>query len=152
MYTVEIEAITEITPAAIAQLKRVYESIPEFENSHSSQDISDRLLSNPALLLIAKVEGEIAGFKLGYQLSDDVFYSWLGGISPDFRGLGLAKSMLEYQESWASQQGYSQVEVKTRNCFPRMLKMLINSQYQITAMTPDQQQLSQHKLHLQKQL
>ena len=152
MYTVEIEAITEITPEVLAHLNSVYEAIPEFEHAHSSQDISDRLLSHPALLLIAKIEGEVAGFKLGYQLSDDVFYSWLGGITPDFRGLGLAKSMLEYQERWASQQGYARVEVKTRNCFPRMLKMLINSQYQITAMTPDQQQLSQHKLHLQKQL
>ena len=152
MYTIEIEAITEFTPEVLARLDQAYDAIPEFEQPYSSQEISTRLLSTSALLLIAKIEGEVAGFKLGYQNADDTFYSWLGGIVPDYRGLGLAKSLLEYQERWAKQQGYKLMEVKTQNCFPVMLNMLINNQYQITAMTADGQRLSQNKLHLQKQL
>jgi GNAT superfamily N-acetyltransferase len=152
MYTIEIEAVTEFTPEVLALLSSAYDAIPEFEQSYSSQEINRRLLSTASLLLIAKIEGEVAGFKLGYQTADDVFYSWLGGVSPDYRGLGLAKSLLEYQERWASEQGYNRIEVKTRNCFPAMLKILINNQYQITAMTADHQHLSQNTLHLQKQV
>ncbi|MCL1049839.1 GNAT family N-acetyltransferase [Shewanella abyssi] len=152
MYTIEIEAVTEFTAEALALLSSAYDAIPEFDQPYSSQEISNRLLATPSLLLIAKIEGEVAGFKLGYQTAENVFYSWLGGVAPDYRGLGLAKSLLEYQERWAREQGYSRIEVKTRNCFPAMLKMLINNQYQITAMTADNQHLSQNKLHLQKQV
>ncbi|QQX80442.1 GNAT family N-acetyltransferase [Shewanella sp. KX20019] len=150
MYTIEIEAVTEFTPEVLTLLGSIYDAIPEFEQPYSNQEISSRLLATPSLLLLAKIEGEIAGFKLGYQMTDEVFYSWLGGVSPDYRGLGLAKSLLEYQERWTREQGYSRIDVKTRNCFPVMLKMLINNHYQITAMTADCQHLSQNKLHLQK--
>ncbi|MGS0681660.1 GNAT family N-acetyltransferase [Shewanella sp. 125m-7] len=150
MYTIEIEAVTEFTPEVLEQIQTVYSAIPEFEQGYASQEIRQRLLAGPALLLIAKVEGEIAGFKLGYQTDDQVFYSWLGGVTPDFRGLGLAKSLLEYQERWATEQGYQRIDVKTRNCFPSMLNMLISNQYQITAMVSDAQNHSQNKLHLQK--
>ncbi|MDB2386146.1 GNAT family N-acetyltransferase [Shewanella sp.] len=152
MYTIEIEAITDFTTEVLACLDETYNAIPEFDQPYSSQVISRRLLSGPALLLIARVEGDIAGFKLGYQHSNETFYSWLGGVLPDYRGLGLAKSLLEYQEHWAKMQGYKQMEVKTQNRFPAMLNMLIGHQYQITAMTADKQRLSQNKLHLQKQL
>ncbi|WP_028766754.1 GNAT family N-acetyltransferase [Shewanella fidelis] len=152
MYTIEIEAVTEFTPATLAQVESVYRIIPEFESGYSREEISKRLLAGPALLLIAKVEGEVAGFKLGYQTEEQVFYSWLGGVAPDFRGLGLAKSLLEYQEKWAKEQGYQRIDVKTRNCFPAMLNMLISSQYQITAMINDAHNHSQNKLHLQKQV
>lgn len=151
MYTIEIEAITEFTPEVLELIQTTYSIIPEFEQGYASQEIAKRLLAGPALLLIARVEGEIAGFKLGYQTEEQVFYSWLGGIAPDFRGLGLAKSLLEYQERWAVEQGYQRIEVKTRNCFPAMLNMLISSKYQITALLSDAQHHSQNMLHLQKQ-
>ena len=150
MYTIEIEAVTEFTPEVLELIQTVYTAIPEFEQGYAKQEISQRLLAGPALLLVAKVEGEIAGFKLGYQTDAQVFYSWLGGITPDFRGLGLAKSLLEYQEKWAKEQSYQRIDVKTRNCFPSMLNMLISNQYQITAMVSDAQNHSQNKLHLQK--
>lgn len=150
MYSIEIEAITEITPKIIEQLVSLCDAIPEFERPYSRQVLESRLHNTHALLLIARIEGEVAGFKLGYQTCDNVFYSWLGGVIPDFRGLGLASSLLAFQENWASKKGYARIEVKTRNCFPAMLNMLIASQYQITAMTADAGHPSQNRLHLQK--
>ncbi|WOT05350.1 GNAT family N-acetyltransferase [Shewanella youngdeokensis] len=153
MYTIDIEQFTDFTPDVLALLSRAYDAIPEFDNGYSKQEINTRLQDSPrALLLITRIEGDIAGFKLGYQLTDNTFYSWLGGVTPDYRGLGLAKHMLEHQERWAAKQGYCCIEVKTRNCFPAMLNMLIGQRYQITAVQANSQDLSQNKLHLQKQI
>ncbi|QIR16285.1 GNAT family N-acetyltransferase [Shewanella aestuarii] len=114
--------------------------------------MKQRLACHDCLILLAYVEGEVAGFKLGYAKTDGEFYSWLGGVLPDFRQLGLAKSMLEYQERWAQQQGYSLITVKTHNHFNAMLNMLVSSQYQITAIDTDKANVSLNKLHLQKSL
>ena len=60
--------------------------------------------------------------------------------------------MLEYQEKWVAHKGYVTLSVKTRNQFNAMLNMLVSRQYQITVVEADQSNISQHKLHLQKQL
>lgn len=150
MYSITIERFTDIDQDALILINDLLLSIPEFATPYTQAEVSTRLANKSCLLLLVRVEGEIAGFKLGYALNQDIFYSWLGGIVPDFRGLGLANQLLNAQENWVKSQRYRMIEVKTRNCFRSMLKMLIHNQYQIIAMEQDQQESLQHKLHLQK--
>ena len=81
--------------------------------------------------MIAEIDGQPAGFKLGYQRQETVFYSWLGGVLPAFRRHGVAQALLAEQERWARAQGYRQLTVKTRNRFRAMLAMLLAHHYQI---------------------
>ncbi len=150
MYSVEIATKTQLTNADCKLIAELMNEIPEFDVAASIAEIEQRLSNKAILLQLIKVEGEIAGFKLGYALTDNIFYSWLGGILPDFRKLGLARKLLTAQEDWAKQQGYNTIEVKTRNCFPAMLNMLIGHRYQITTMEAHAEDSNQHRLYLQK--
>lgn len=71
--------------ATLEEIHRLYQRIPEFGGLHSLADLQRRIGGAPASLLIADIDGQPAGFKLGYQQRETVFYSWLGGVLPAFR-------------------------------------------------------------------
>ena len=151
MLNIQIEAHTELTAELADKVSSLTAEISELDNAQSIESIEERLNNKTCLILLAYVEGELAGFKLGYQTGEQCFYSWLGGVNADFRNIGLAKSMLEYQEKWAASQGFTPLEVKTRNQFKAMLNMLVANRYQITQVE-NHSNIAQNKLHLQKVL
>jgi len=152
MYSIEIKAESSLTPELTTQLIQLSQQIPELDRPLTSEVLNLRLQGKKCLILVAYVEGELAGFKLGYEQENAIFYSWLGGVASDFRRLGLAQSLLEYQETWACRQGYNHIQVKTMNRFPAMLNLLISNQYLITELSADPKSLVDHKLHLRKSI
>lgn len=78
-------------------------------------------------LILAYVEQQAVGFKLGYGLSQEEFYSWLGAVLPDFRGLGIAADLMRAQHEWCRTNGYRKIQTKTQNRFRDML--LLNIQF-----------------------
>ncbi len=70
-------------------------------------------LSKPSLIL-AEVENEPIGFKLGYPISSKLYYSWLGGVVPASRRQGLGAAMSQAQHQWAAELGFQFVETRTR--------------------------------------
>lgn len=152
MYSIEIKAESSLTPELAAQLIELSQQIPELDHPLTNEVLDQRLQGKTCLILVAYVEGELAGFKLGYEQEETIFYSWLGGVAFDFRRLGLAQSLLEYQETWARRQGYNHIQVKTLNRFPAMLNLLISNQYLITELTADPKSLVDHKLYLCKSI
>ncbi|MBW3527372.1 GNAT family N-acetyltransferase [Shewanella sp. NKUCC05_KAH] len=152
MYSIEIKAESSLTPELAAQLIQLSQQIPELDHPLTNEVLDQRLQGKTCLILVAYVEGELAGFKLGYEQEEAIFYSWLGGVAFDFRRLGLAQSLLEYQETWARRQGYNHIQVKTLNRFPAMLNLLICNQYLITELTADPKSLVDHKLYLCKSI
>lgn len=152
MYSIEIKAESSLTPELAAQLIELSQQIPELDHPLTNEVLDQRLQGKTCLILVAYVEGELAGFKLGYEQEETIFYSWLGGVASDFRRLGLAQSLLEYQETWARRQGYNHIQVKTLNRFPAMLNLLISNQYLITELTADPKSLVDHKLYLCKSI
>lgn len=122
----------EVTIGSIDDVLLVNSLIPEFEsNGKLENKINHRLLDIRSLILVARIDGEVVGYKIGYEVSSSTFYSWLGGVIPGFRRLGTATQLREYQESWAKQSGYSEIKVKSMNRFPSMLQLLISSGYTI---------------------
>lgn len=152
MYSIKIQAVTQLTLADAQITAGLMQQIPEFDAPVSGEAMLERIGDAPALLLLCYVEGELAGFKLGYQKAPGAFYSWLGGVLPDYRKLGLAQQMLDVQERWATEQGYSELSVKTLNRFGAMLAMLVQNRYQITDLNGAGLPLTEHKISLQKSL
>lgn len=82
-------------------------------------------------LQLAYVEGTPVAFKLGYKLNEREFYSWLGGVVPEFRGLGIASDLMTAQHEWARTQGFKRLQTKTQNRFREMLLLNIRSGFNI---------------------
>lgn len=118
------------SPADIVVLSK---QIPEFEQATTLELLQSRLDGVVGLILVAKYEGELVGYKVGYQLTEDTFYSWLGGVIPEYRKHGIATLLLNDQEKWVRNSGYKEIKVKSMNRFPSMLKLLILNGYEIVS-------------------
>tara|TARA_Y100001956_G_scaffold25720_1_gene25483 strand:- start:218 stop:655 length:438 start_codon:yes stop_codon:yes gene_type:complete len=111
---------------------QVVAQIDEFAHKETVESLSARLEGKLRWFIqVAQEEDKLLGFKIGYQLDDETFYSWFGGVSPLARNKGVAQSLLEQQEEWVQQQGYKYLRVKSRNQFPSMLRLLIKNGYLI---------------------
>lgn len=114
---------------SLGLIPQLIEIIPELD-APSPDQLATRLGPTP-LLLTAYAGEKRVGFKLGYPISTSCFYSWLGGVAPEYRRHGIAKMLLHAQETEVKRLGYTRIRVKSMNRFPSMLTMLIQQHYQI---------------------
>jgi len=77
-------------------------------------DYFSALKHKPALILLARnSDNTLIAFKIGYQYSDDVFYSWIGGVHPKFRTHGIAQYLINIQHEWCINHQYRLIRTKT---------------------------------------
>ncbi|WP_068545243.1 hypothetical protein [Thalassotalea crassostreae] len=126
-----------IRQISLSQSIDVLNYIPEFDERFELTKIKERILDKQYLALGVEVEGILVAVKLGYFLNDKVFYSWLGGVLPRFRLLGLAQSLLNEQEQILAAKNVGEIQVKSMNRYPSMLQMLISNHYQIYDIEPN---------------
>ncbi|MBU2709791.1 GNAT family N-acetyltransferase [Zooshikella harenae] len=110
----------------------IHNGVKELNHIPSVAYYLDRLSSRRYKLLIAEVSGKLAGYKLGFWDGDRSFYSWLGGVLPEFRRIGVAQKLLENQEAYLRESGAHKINVKSMNKYPGMLILLISNGYHIT--------------------
>ena len=97
--------------------------IPEFESPYALNEYESRL-DESALILTAENDEEPVGFKVGYdRFKDGSFYSWMGGVLPEFRQNGIANALADYQENWAKENGFGSIKLKTRNKHKAMIQL-----------------------------
>jgi predicted GNAT superfamily acetyltransferase len=97
-----------------------------------AKDIFAKLETKSAVVInIALVNSEIVGYKVGYELDKDKFYSWLGGVNPTYRGFGIASNLMEAQHQVLREKGYKVVQTKTMNSWRNMLILNIKSGFDI---------------------
>lgn len=82
-------------------------------------------------LAVASIEGQDVGFKVGYEQSRFEFYSWLGGVRPEYRGLSIASRLMDVQHEWCRTQGYERITTKTQNHFKEMLVLNVRHGFDI---------------------
>ncbi|MBN7811429.1 GNAT family N-acetyltransferase [Algoriphagus sp. H41] len=126
-----------IREASLEELLWVHSRIPEFPGRASGDFYADRLRHRLYLALVAERDGELLGFKVGYQSeTPDTFYSWMGGVRPEFRKHGVADGLADYQEAWARKKGFKSVFFKTRNRFPAMICFGLSRGFRIIGVLP----------------
>lgn len=89
------------------------------------------------LLCRALADGELIGFKLGYRRGTTLFYSWLGGVDPDFRRRGIADALGVLQHDTLATRGYRHVETRTRAANAAMLIVNLRAGFVITGYETD---------------
>lgn len=100
-------------------------------------------------ILVAYDDEKPVGIKMGYRLDEGRFYSWLGGVLPDYQGLGIASELMRLQHQWCVQQGIKTVETRTRNSFRQMISLNLAHGFEIVGTLKDSRGL---KILLEKQL
>ena len=92
-----------------------------------------RVRAHPDLMLVtARVQNALIGFKLGYPILNDTFYSWIGGVHPYNRKQGVAFQLAELQENWAKKHGFKFLKTKSMNRFKPMMMLNLKRGFDIT--------------------
>lgn len=81
--------------------------------------------------ILAKKDDEVTGFKIGFSIKKDRFYSWLGGVDEAYRGNGIAKELMLLQHKWCQEKGFKTIETKTLNKWKEMLILNLRSGFEI---------------------
>jgi predicted GNAT superfamily acetyltransferase len=102
------------------------------------------------LIVLARNDGEIVGFKIGYKIEPKVFYSWVGGVDKNFRGRGIAGELMKRQHLWCRQNGFKLIRTKTKNEFKPMLILNIRHNFDIVNVYRDKR--DELKIVLEKDL
>ncbi|QCR32266.1 GNAT family N-acetyltransferase [Lysinibacillus sp. SGAir0095] len=117
----------------------------------STGDLVYKMSSKPQLLIITAMDGEkVIGYKIGYAINEDKFYSWLGGVDNNYRKQGIASKLMEKQHQLLRNKGYSVVQTKSMNKWRSMLILNIKSGFDIVETYKDEKEL--HKIILEKYL
>jgi GNAT superfamily N-acetyltransferase len=116
--------------AAQAQLFTLFEAI--FATT-VSQEMHERLAHNQDVFLQIAFDtaGKAVGFKVGYREDPITFYSWLGGVLPEYRGHGIAARLMDEQHTWCRAHSYQYVRTKTLNQWRGMLLLNIKTGFDI---------------------
>lgn len=140
-----------IRQGSIKDCLAISSEIPEFsDNQYGEEVYAERLNNKPHLILVASLGEKPVGFKAGYERDPDgSFYSWMGGVIPEFRGLKIARRLAEEQELWAKKQGYSSIMFKTRNYLKSMLIFALKNGFNIIDVLKKEQE-ENHRIILKK--
>lgn len=138
----------EIKKGTIETAVLLSQQIPEFSEPHGIEEYESRLKNVNYLILLAFDESLPIGFKVGYE-REGYFYSWMGGVLPNYRGKGIAQQLAAEQEAWAKQQNYPHITFKTRNRHRAMLLFALKNGFQIIDFEK-RQDISENRIHLRK--
>lgn len=84
------------------------------------------------LMLLATVDDEPAGFKVGYRLRHGTFYSAKGGVLPAYRRRGIARALLYEMMERVRRQGYQRFVYDTfPNKHPGMTVLGLREGFQV---------------------
>ncbi|WP_231689631.1 GNAT family N-acetyltransferase [Bacillus sp. FJAT-27245] len=131
----------------------IMEAIQRLHNSifGGNDDLLAKMHNKPKLLFNFALDGQkLVGYKIGYELSQTHFYSWLGGVAPEYRNHGIAASLMNQQHNYLKQHGYTYVQTKTMNKWRSMLLLNIKNGFDIIETYTDKN--GKHKIILEKNL
>ena len=120
--------IAEVGPAEYPLLEVLRETIFG-EVGHRSLTPFAEILEGrrDVLTLIAYLEGNPIGFKVGCGDPHGDYHSRSGGVLKDYRRLGLGRRMRDWQHQFAASRGYKRIFFNTFNHFPEMLLFAFSS-------------------------
>lgn len=85
----------------------------------------------PSLFVALASDGEVIGFKLGYERKYQNYYSWMGGVDPEHRAQGVGKALMKAQHAWAESQGYHAIRTQSKNKWRDMIILNLKSGFNI---------------------
>lgn len=117
----------------------------------TTDDLINKIANKPKLLVVTAMNGtKVIGYKIGYELDNNKFYSWLGGVDRNYRKHGIASELMKKQHEYLKENGYSVVQTKTMNKWRDMLVLNIKNGFDVIDTYIDEKGL--YKIILEKKL
>lgn|GEM_PF-106019 len=133
MADVVIERIDPADTATIAHLNnQVFR--PEREPEFFERRLRNRV--NP-LVMVARIDADAVGFCIGMELKPTVFFTWLVGVLPDARRMGIASQLMRAAGDWAHDHGYRSNRFECTTRHRAMMHFGIAEEYDIIGMRWD---------------
>ncbi len=122
MKEIKFKIIEEITEDQIVQIQEIcwaifdYFDMKEFKMKFENY--------KPTLLIIAVSNtNNLLGFKFGYTLNANVFFSWLGGVRQEHRNNGIASELMRLQFQWCLEKQYKFIETHSSFKWKNMIAL-----------------------------
>ncbi|MFC4411798.1 GNAT family N-acetyltransferase [Chungangia koreensis] len=142
----EYKLYTEIPESKIMDgILKIHQEIFEDTTLPEKAESKEKIL-----FFVAVEDGRVAGYKIGYEVTDDHFYSWYGAVNPEDRGKGIATELMKRQHTYLKDIGYKIVSTKTRNKWREMLILNIKHGFDVMETFVDGDGI--HRIVLEKQL
>jgi GNAT superfamily N-acetyltransferase len=93
---------------------------------------------------------QVIGYKVGYELKPGKYYSWIGGVHPNFRNEGIAGVLMMQQHEWCKLNGYQTIQTKTKNKWKSMLILNLKNGFDVIGTYTDSK--GEPKIILEKNL
>ena len=132
-------ATAKIIPVGIGELDTIVELYNEmFSPNRNREFFQNRFRGRHNVsILVAMLDDRHVGFTIGYELMPTTFYSWLCGVHPDFRRLGIATQLIKGQQAWAIDHHYSIIRFECQNQHRPMLHVAISEGYDLVGIRWD---------------
>jgi ribosomal protein S18 acetylase RimI-like enzyme len=128
--SIEIKTFKKLNDDIINDIFSLEEVI--FDKPYSKEKLlREADVKHNLLVIIAYESSRPVGYKIGFELSSRLYYSWIGGVHPDYRGQGLAKKLMEKQHSLIPQFGHTCVRTYTENKYKEMLILNLKSGFEV---------------------
>jgi GNAT superfamily N-acetyltransferase len=88
-------------------------------------------------MLVAVLEDRPVGFIIGFELMPSTYFSWLCGVVPDFRRMGIATQLMHAQQALASEHNYTLLRFECQNQHRPMLHAAITEGYDLVGIRWD---------------
>jgi ribosomal protein S18 acetylase RimI-like enzyme len=119
-----------------------------FENG---DELLVKVALRPNVLFVTAIEDNlVVGYKIGYSISENRYYSWYGGVHKEYRERGIASKLMDLQHHLVKEAGYETIETKTRNKWRNMLILNIKHGFDVTETFKDDEGI--HRIVLEKSL
>jgi len=115
------------------------------------QSVLQKAVEKDGVLTLVALDGDkVVGYKIGYPEDAVTFYSWMGGVDPDYRGQGIARELMRNQHQICREKGYLEVLTKTQNRWRAMLMLNLSFGFDIIGCQLDRR--GEIKIIMSKQL
>lgn len=120
-------------------------------SSQSPESVASELVVRPKYLILVAMENDsVVGYKIGYQDRQTRFYSWLGGVYPEYRERGIGSELMRRQHAWCIEQGYDVVRTHTKNKWRSMLILNLRHGFDVIGTFTDEK--GEPKIILEKRI
>jgi ribosomal protein S18 acetylase RimI-like enzyme len=133
-----IDYATHLAPIGTSIISDVWDLVQVCFDPRPDTAFYDRVNEKLRPFVVVARNGKRAvGFKLGYERTPEEFYSWLGGVHPDFRRQGVATQLMLLQHQQCRKLGYKLVTTEALNENPAMLTLNLAHKFRIVGTRVD---------------